>query len=66
MRRKYYSSPAILQTEVWLRKGEHMTNFEKAFAKMTPAERKKKTEAISNMMGMPPKKKKPATKKKKK
>ena len=33
------------------------TAFEKAFEKMTPAQRKKATAAISNMMGMPQKKK---------
>ena len=33
------------------------TKFEQAFAKMTPAQRKKATAAISDMMGMPPKKK---------
>jgi len=39
------------------------TNFEKAFEKMTPAQRKKASAEISNMMGMPIKKK-TATKKK--
>lgn len=34
-----------------------MTNFEKAFANMTPAQRKKATAAISGQMGMLPKKK---------
>lgn len=33
------------------------TNFEKAFEKMTPAQRKRATKEISDMMGMPPKKK---------
>ena len=43
------------------------TAFEKAFEKMTPAQRKKATAAISDMMGMPSKKKtaKKTTKKKK-
>lgn len=44
------------------------TAFEKAFEKMTPAQRKKATREISDMMGMPPKKKtatKKTTKKKK-
>ena len=43
------------------------TNFEKAFEKMTPAQRKKTTDAIGEMMGMPSKKKattKKTTKKK--
>lgn len=35
-----------------------MTKLEAEYAKMTPAQRKRATEAISNMMGMPPKKKK--------
>ena len=43
-----------------------MTNFEKAFQNMTPAQRKKATAAISNQMGMPSKKKKPAGGKSKK
>ena len=34
------------------------TNFEKAFEKMTPAQRKRATQDIGNMMGMPKKKKK--------
>lgn len=34
------------------------TKFEEAFSKMTPAQRKKATAAISDMMGMPAKKKK--------
>lgn len=38
------------------------TNFEKAFENMTPAQRKRATKAISDMMGMPQKKK--TTKKK--
>ena len=33
-----------------------MTNLEKAFAKMTPAQRKKASAAISEQMGMPSKK----------
>lgn len=40
------------------------TNFEKAFEKMTPAQRKKNMAAISDMMGMPAKKKRATTKKK--
>ncbi len=40
------------------------TAFEKAFEKMTPAQRKRATQAVSDMMGMPPKKKRTATKKK--
>ena len=44
-----------------LERKKKMTNFEKAFKNMTPAQRKKATEEIGNMMGMPPKK--PATKK---
>lgn len=40
------------------------TAFEKAFEKMTPAQRKKATKAISNMMGMPQKKKKTTSTKK--
>lgn len=42
------------------------TNFEKAFEKMTPAQRKKATQAIGEMMGMPPKKKKTTSTKKRK
>ena len=38
------------------------TKFEKAFEKMTPAQRKAATKEIGDMMGMPPKKKKPAKK----
>lgn len=34
-----------------------MTEYEKAFEKMTPEQRKAATEAISEMMGMPPEKK---------
>ena len=33
------------------------TKFEQAFAKMTPAQRKKVGKSIDDMMGMPPKKK---------
>ena len=40
-----------------------MTPLEKAYAKMTPAERKKATAAISGMMGANTKKKAPTTKK---
>ena len=39
------------------------TKFEQAFEKMTPAQRKKATAAIGDMMGMPKKKKKNTTKK---
>ena len=35
------------------------TKFEKAFARMTPEQRKRATAEISGMMGMPPKKKAP-------
>ena len=42
------------------------TNFEKAFERMTPAQRKKAKEQIGDMMGMPPKKKTKETKKRKK
>lgn len=42
------------------------TNFEKAFEKMTPAQRKKATKAVSEMMGMPTKKKRTAKTAKKK
>lgn len=38
------------------------TNFEKAFEKMTPAQRKKATAAIGKMMGMPTKKRSAAAK----
>ena len=44
------------------------TAFEKAFEKMTPAQRKKATQEVSDMMGMPPKRstgKKATTRKKK-
>lgn len=34
------------------------TKFEQAFEKMTPAQRKKATAAVSEMMGMPAKRKK--------
>lgn len=34
-----------------------MTLFEKEWAAMTPAQRKRAGKSISNMMGMPPKKK---------
>ncbi len=40
-----------------------MTPLERAYAKMTPEQRKRATEAISNQMGMPPKKKRTAAKK---
>ena len=39
------------------------TKFEKAFEQMTPAQRKKATEKIGNMMGMPSTKKKTTKKK---
>lgn len=39
------------------------TAFEKAFEKMTPAQRKRASKAIGDMMGMPPKKKKTTKKK---
>lgn len=42
------------------------TKLEEAYAKMTPAQRKKATQAIGGMMGMPPKKKTTTTAKKKK
>lgn len=35
------------------------TKFEEAFERMTPEQRKKATEQIGEMMGMPPRKKKP-------
>lgn len=41
------------------------TLLEKEYEKMTPAQRKRATKAISDMMGMPPQKKKRATTKKK-
>lgn len=41
-----------------------MTKLEKQYANMTPAQRKKATKAISDMMGMPPKKKKSTNTKK--
>lgn len=48
-------------------KGDKMakTLLEKEYEKMTPAQRKRATKAISDMMGMPPQKKKRATTKKK-
>ena len=51
----------------WEKGEENMaTKFEQAFAKMTPAQRKKATAAIGDMMGMPTKKKKAAGSKRKK
>ena len=43
-----------------------MTKLEREYAKMTPAQRKKATAAISDMMGMPPKKKSSTAKGRKK
>lgn len=43
-----------------------MTKLEKQYQQMTPAQRKKATAAISDMMGMPTKKKSTGTSKKKK
>lgn len=43
-----------------------MTNFEKAFQNMTPAQRKKVSKQVSDMMGMPPKKKSAGKSKKRK
>ena len=43
-----------------------MTPLEKAYAKMTPAQRKRATAEISAQMGMPPKKKSSTTKSRKK
>ena len=43
-----------------------MTELEKAFAKMTPAQKKKANAAISNQMGMPSKKKTSTSSKSKK
>lgn len=42
------------------------SNLEKAFEKMTPAQRKKAQREIGEMMGMPPKKKRAASSTKKK
>ena len=43
-----------------------MTKLEKQYAQMTPAQRKKATAVISDMMGMPTKKKSSASKSRKK